>query len=61
MDDLVATYSRPAFEDEGYSLDEHQELIRAKPSLSLDFALPSMRNVSSKISMIPNKAAEHDR
>ena len=46
MDDLVATYSRPAFEDEGYSLDEHQELIQAKPSLSLDFALPSMQNVS---------------
>ena len=46
MDALVTRYSRPAFEDEGYSLDEHQELIKAKPSLSLNFALPSMRNVS---------------
>ena len=46
MDALVATYSRPAFEDEGYSLDEHQELTQEKPSLSLDFALPPMRNVS---------------
>ena len=46
MDALVATYSRPAFEDEGYSSDEHQELIQQKPSLSLDFALPPMRNVS---------------
>ncbi len=46
MDALVATYSRPAFEDEGYSSDEHQELIQAKPSLSLNFALPPLRNVS---------------
>lgn len=46
MDALVATYSRPAFENEGYSSDEHQELIQAKPSLSLNFALPPMRNVS---------------
>ena len=45
MDALVATYSRPAFEDEGYSLDEHQELTQAKPSLSLNFALPPMENV----------------
>lgn len=46
MDALVATYSRPAFEDEGYSSDEHQELIQAKPSLCLNFALPPMQNVS---------------
>lgn len=47
MDALVATYSRPAFEDEGYSSDEHQELIQAKPSLSLNFALPLMQNPSA--------------
>ena len=45
MDSLVATYSRPAFEDEGYSSDEQQELVQSKPSLSLNFALPPMPNV----------------
>ena len=47
MDSLVATFSRPAFEDEGYASDEQQELVQAKPSLSLNFALPPMPNVSS--------------
>ena len=46
MDNLVATYSRPAFEDEGYSPEENHDLIQAKPSLSLNFTLPPMRNVS---------------
>ncbi|CAF9919000.1 MAG: Proteasome subunit beta type-5 [Alectoria fallacina] len=47
MDALVATYSRSALEDEGYSSDEHQELIQAKPSLSLNFVLPPMQNPSA--------------
>ena len=46
MDTLVATYSRPAFEKEGYSPDEHQELTQAKPSISLNFVLPPIRHVS---------------
>ena len=47
MDNLVSTYSRSAFEDEGYSSDEQQELVQAKPPLSLRFAMPPMANVSS--------------
>ena len=47
MDSLVAAYSRPAFEDEGYSSDDQQELVQAKPSLSLNFALPPLPNVMS--------------
>lgn len=47
MDSLVATYSQPAFEDEGYSSDEQQQLTQAKPSLSLNFTLPPMPNVRS--------------
>ena len=46
MDSLVATYSRPIFEDEGYASDEQQELISSKPPLSLNFALPPLPNVS---------------
>lgn len=55
MDSLVASYSRPAFEDEGYSSEEHQELIQSKPPLSLNFALPPMRNVSCDSTLIPLK------
>ncbi len=54
MDSLVATYSRPAFEDEGYSSEEHQELVQSKPSLSLNFAMPPMRNVSHASALLPS-------
>lgn len=46
MDALVAHYSRPAFEDEGYSVSEQEELSQPTPSLSLNFALPPLANVS---------------
>ena len=46
MDTLVSAYSQPAFQDEGYSSDEQQELVQAVPPLSLQFALPPMPNVS---------------
>ena len=46
MDTLVAQYSRPAFETEGYSRDEQQELSQVTPPLSLNFALPPIANVS---------------
>ena len=46
MDALVAQYSRPAFENEGYSLEEQQELSEATPPLSLKFALPPIASVS---------------
>lgn len=47
MDALVAQYSRPAFENEGYSHEEQQELSQATPPLSLKFALPPIAQVSS--------------
>ena len=47
MDTLVARYSRPAFEDEGYSSSEQHELSQPTPSLSLNFALPPLANVSN--------------
>ena len=47
MDTLVAQYSRPAFENEGYSQEEQQELSEATPPLSLKFALPPIARVSS--------------
>ncbi len=45
MDSLVAQYSRPAFEDEGYSQQEQYELSQTLPPLSLNFALPPIANV----------------
>ena len=47
MDTLVAQYSRPAFEEEGYWDADHQQLSHLTPSLSLNFALPPIANVSS--------------
>ena len=59
MDSLVSTYSRSAFEDEGYSPDEQQELVQATPPLSLKFAMPPMANVSSfKAEMSFNQAKD---
>lgn len=46
METLVARYGRPAFEDEGYSQSEQLELSRITPSLSLNFTLPPLANVS---------------
>jgi len=45
MDALVAQYSRPAFEDEGYSSEDQQELTKVTPPLSLKFALPPIAQV----------------
>ena len=45
MDALVAQYTRPAFENEGYSCEEQQELLQTLPPLSLKFALPPLENV----------------
>jgi len=45
MDTFVSTYSRPAFEDEGYSSEENLDLVQATPPLSLKFAMPPMPNV----------------
>ena len=47
MDTLVAQYSRPAFEDEGYSQTDQHQLAQVTPSLSLNFALPPLANVSA--------------
>lgn len=46
MDTLVAQYSRPAFENEGYSQQEHYELSQTLPELSLKFAMPPIANAS---------------
>ena len=45
MDSLVTQYSRPAFENEGYSKEEQLELSETTPPLSLRFALPPLANV----------------
>lgn len=45
MDVLVSQYSRPAFENEGYSQQEQMELSQVTPPLSLKFALPPIANV----------------
>jgi 20S proteasome subunit beta 5 len=49
MDALVAQYSRPAFEDEGYSSEDQQELTQVTPPLSLKFALPPIAQVCLSI------------
>lgn len=46
MDLLVAQYSRPAFQDEGYSSQEQQELLETVPPLSLRFAMPPVAKVN---------------
>lgn len=46
MDLLVAQYSRPAFQDEGYSTQEQQELSETVPPLSLRFAMPPIAKVN---------------
>ena len=46
MDTLVAHYSRPAFEEEGYSHHDQNQLAQVTPSLSLNFTLPPLANVS---------------
>ena len=46
MDTFVAQYSRPAFEEEGYSHADQHQLSQVTPSLSLNFALPPLANVS---------------
>jgi len=53
MDTLVAQYSRPMFENEGYSQDEQQELSQAIPPLSLKFALPPVAQVRAYLGQSP--------
>ncbi len=48
MDLLVAQYSRPAFQDEGYSSQEQQELSETAPPLSLRFAMPPVAKVNCR-------------
>lgn len=47
MDTLVAQYSRPAFEEEGYSHADQHQLSQVTPSLSLNFTLPPLANVGT--------------
>lgn len=50
MDTLVAQYSRPMYEDEGYSQEEQLELMRPKPTISLNFAMPQVAQVRTSYS-----------
>ena len=47
MDSIVAQYSRPLYEDEGYSSEEQMELTQATPNISLKFAMPPIAQVST--------------
>lgn len=49
MNSLVARYSRPAFQNEGYNDEDHQQLEIADvaPPLSLNFALPPVASAAS--------------
>jgi len=47
MDTLVAQYSRPAYQEEGYSEQEQLELADVAPPLDLKFALPPTAQASS--------------
>lgn len=51
MDSLVARYSRPMFENEGYAKEqqEEMELVQEVPALSLKFAMPPVAQVSSPL------------
>lgn len=42
----MAQYSRPAFQHEGYSSQEQQELSETVPPLSLRFAMPPVAKVN---------------
>ena len=45
MDTLVAHYSRPAYQEEGYNQEEQLELADVAPPLDLKFALPPTAQV----------------
>jgi 20S proteasome subunit beta 5 len=48
MDSLVAQYSRPAFQNEGYDEQDQQQLASdLQPQLSLNFALPPVASSAS--------------
>jgi 20S proteasome subunit beta 5 len=47
MDSLVSQYAQPAFENEGPSAEEQQELWLPTPSLSNTFALPPVAQSAS--------------
>lgn len=53
MDTLVAQYSRPAYQEEGYSEQEQLELADVAPPLDLKFALPPTAQVSLISSIWP--------
>ena len=46
MDSIVAQYSRPLYEDEGYSSEEQLDMIQSTPNISLKFAMPPIAQVS---------------
>ena len=46
MDTLVASYTQPAFQDEGCPEQEHQELIKPLFPLSLRFIMPPIAQVN---------------
>ena len=46
MDTLVAAYSRPAFEDEGYVSEDQNDISLSSLSLSPKFSLPAVSAVS---------------
>lgn len=45
MDSLVAQYSAPQHDNEGYSHEDQQELYDSAPTLSLKFAMPPVSAV----------------
>ncbi|WPH04875.1 Hypothetical protein R9X50_00777200 [Acrodontium crateriforme] len=48
MDALVSRYSRPAFQNEGYSKEDQQQALQdVAPPLSLNFALPPVASAAS--------------
>lgn len=49
MDTLVAAYSRPAFEDEGYVSEDQNDISLSSLSLSPKFSLPAVSAVSGSL------------
>ena len=61
MDTLVAHYSQPAHEDEGYSTQDEWELCRPTPPLSLQFALPPVDRVRRLSSVVGRASPSENR
>ena len=47
MDTLVAQYTKPPFENEGFSPEEQQDYAESVPPLSLKFVLPPVARVGN--------------